>query len=310
MIRDLHRMAVFVTVIQHGSFSRAAAALGLGKSVVSQHVALLEKGLGVQLINRSTRSLALTEAGREFYNRCRQMMDVAEGAIAEIDAQKLSPAGTIRMTASYNVGVSFLIARLSEFRGKYPDIDIDLWLDDAIVNLIEEGFDLALRVGPLADTRLHAVTLAQCRMVLCASPAYLAQHKAPEHPADLVHHPWVSITQLPHPERVILVNRSGKRQTLRLRSAVKTNTGIAARSFILESVGIGLLPDYAVTSELAAGGLVELLPDWREATDRPISAIFPTREHMPLKVRLLVDVLKRDFVERASQAPHLRRAAH
>jgi LysR family transcriptional regulator, transcriptional activator for aaeXAB operon len=309
MFRELHRMAVFVTVIQHGSFSRAAAALGLGKSVVSQHVALLEKGLGVKLINRSTRSLALTEAGREFYNRCRQMMDVAEGAMAEIDAQKLSPAGTIRMTASYNVGVSFLIARLSEFREKYPDIDIDLWLDDAIVNLIEEGFDLALRVGPLADTRLHAVTLARCRMVLCASPAYLARHKAPEHPADLMHHPWVSITQLPHPERVILVNRSGQRQALRLRSAVKTNTGIAARSFILESVGIGLLPDYAVTSELAAGGLVELLPDWREATDRPISAIFPTREHMPLKVRLLVDLLKRDFGERASLAPHLPRTA-
>ena len=288
-------MAVFAKVIEQGSFSRAAAALGLGKSVVSQHVVQLERSLGTQLINRSTRSLALTEEGQEFYARCRQMVDLAEGALAQVDAHKARPTGTIRLTASYNLGVSFLIARLSSFKALHPDISIDLILDDAQVNLIEEGFDLALRVGRLADTRLHAIRLASCRMMLCASPGYIARSERLRNPSDLINHPWVSITQLPHPERVTLKYKDGHQQTLRVHPAIKTNTGIAARSFLLEGVGVGLLPDYAVVDELANGALVELLPDWREASDRPISAIYPGGLHVPMKVRLLIDFLKTEF---------------
>jgi DNA-binding transcriptional LysR family regulator len=291
MLPDLHRMAVFAKVIEQGSFSGAAAALGLGKSVVSQHVAVLERALGVQLINRSTRSLALTEDGRGFYLHCRQMIDVAEGAVAEVDAHKASPAGTVRLTASYNLGLSFVVACLARFRAAHPEVKIDLTLDDAQINLIDEGFDLALRVGHLSDTALHAVTLASCRMVLCASPAYLAVATLLKSPDDLVHHPWVSITQLPHPDRVSLLARDGRRRTVRVHPAIKTNTGIAARLFLLEGVGIGLLPDYAVTSD----GLVELLPDWREASDRPISAIYPRGVHMPIKIRLLIDFFKTEF---------------
>jgi DNA-binding transcriptional LysR family regulator len=132
-------------------------------------------------------------------------------------------------------------------------------------------------------------------MVLCASPAYVAQSGRVRTPNDLVHHPWVSITQLPHAERVTLRHRDGRRQTLRVHPAVKTNTGIAARSFLLDGVGIGLVPDYAVAKELASGALVELLPEWREASDRPISAVYPGGIHLPMKIRLLVDFLKAEF---------------
>ena len=294
MLPDLHRMAIFARVIEHGSFSRAAAAVGLGKSVVSQHVAGLERELGVQLVNRSTRSLALTEDGRSFYVRCRHMMDVAEGALAELDAHKRTPGGTVRLTASYNLGLSFAVACLARFRLAHPEIKIDLTLDDAQVNVIEEAFDLALRVGRLSDTALHAVTLARCRMVLCAAPAYLATAAPLRSPGDVVHHPWISITQLPRPDRVSLVGKDGRRSTVRVHPAIKTNTGLAARLFLLQGAGIGLLPDYAVTGE----GLVELLPGWREASDRPISALYPRGTHMPLKVRLLIDFFKADFLSR------------
>ena len=294
MLPDLYRMAIFAKVIEHGSFSRAAVAVRLGKSVVSQHVGNLERDLGVQLINRSTRSLALTEDGRNFYVHCCQMMEVAEGALAEIDARKRTPGGTVRLTASYNLGLSFAVACVARFRVAYPEIKIDLTLDDAQVNIIEEAFDLALRVGHLSDTALHAVTLARCRMVLCAAPAYLATAAPLKNPDDLVHHPWISITQLPRPDRVSLIAKDGRQRTVRVHPAIKTNTGIAARLFLLQGTGIGLLPDYAVKGE----GLVELLPEWRETSDRPISALYPRGMHMPLKVRLLIDFFKAEFPNR------------
>ncbi len=291
MLPDLHRMAIFAKVIEHGSFSRAAGSLGLGKSVVSQHVALLERGLGVQLVNRSTRSLALTEDGRGFYRHCCAMMEIAEGALAEIDAHRKSPEGTVRFTASYNLGLSFVVACLGRFRVANPSVKLDLTLDDAQINLIEEGFDLALRVGHLSDSALHVVALARCRMVLCAAPSYLAATTQISHPQDLVHHPWISITQLPRPERVSLLAEDGRQRTIRVRPEIKTNTGIAARQFLLQGAGIGLLPDYALPGE----GLVEVLPGWREASDRPISAVYPRGKYMPLKVRVLIDFLKAEF---------------
>jgi len=299
MLPDLHRMAVFARVVEHGSFSRAAAALGLGRSVVSQHVATLERGLGVQLINRSTRSMALTEDGRSLYGRCCQMVEIAEGALAEVDARKRTAGGTVRLTASYNLGLSLVVASVARFRTAHPEIKIDLTLDDAQINVIEEGFDLALRVGHLADSNLHVVTLACCRMVLCAAPAYVAAAGPLKSPDDLVHHPWISITQLPRPDRVMLRAKDGRQRTVRVHPAIKTNTGIAARLFLLQGAGVGLLPDYAVTGS----GLVELLPDWREASDRPISAIYPRGVHMPLKVRLLIDFFKAEFRNRSQHGP-------
>lgn len=301
MLKDLYRMAVYAKVVEAGSFSAAASSLGLGKSVVSEHVSALERSFGVRLINRSTRSLTTTEEGRRFYARCRQMLDAAEGARLDLDDRRQRPTGTIRLTASYNLGLGFLIERLARFRVQQPELEIDLVLEDAVVNLIEEGFDLALRVGQLPGNRLHAAPLGRCEMRIYCAPAYLERHPRPREPDDLTAAPWISITQLPHPERLALQHRSGRRQTVRVRPAVRTNTGIAARSFIAEGVGIGLLPDYGARSLEATGALVRLLPEWREQ-DRPISAIFPTRDHMPLKTRTLLDFLRAEF-ERVGAAP-------
>jgi len=295
MLKDLYRMAVFARVVEAGSFSAAAANLGLGKSAVSEQVRALEHRIGVQLLARSTRALALTADGRRFYARCRQMLEAAEGASVELDAQRQEPSGTIRLTAPYNLGLTFLIAQLSSFRALYPRIDLDVVLDDSIVNLIEAGFDLALRVGPLTDTGLHAIRLVRCRMVVCAAPAWVSSNFLPRNPEDLMKVPWVSISQLPHPERLVLANRNGARRTVRVRAAVRTNGGNAARSFIACGAGVGILPDYAIKDELATGALVRVLPEWYEEKERPISAIFPSRAQMPARVRVLLDFLKAAF---------------
>jgi DNA-binding transcriptional LysR family regulator len=293
MIKELHRMAVFVEVVEQGSFSKAATALGLGKSVVSAHVAALEKRVGAQLLTRSTRALALTQEGRVFYEHGRRMVSAGEDAFATVESRRASVGGTIRLTASYNVGVSFLIAQLVRFKEAHPDVTFDLVLEDSVSHVIEERFDLAVRVGRLADTGLFATELGTCRMLLCASPAFLKARPAIKEPADLVKLPWVTITQLPHPEKLQLVHgRSAQRLTVRLRETIKTHSGIAAREFVRCGAGLGLLPDYAVAEDLRRGYLARVLPAWDEAVERPISAVFPSRDRLPTRVRLLIDFLR------------------
>ena len=299
MLKELHRMAVFAAVVERGSFSKAAAALGLGKSVVSAHVAALEKRLGTQLINRSTRALALTHEGVVFNEHCRQMVAAGESAFATVESQRVSASGTIRLTSSYNFGVSFLIARLAAFRQLHPDVSFDLVLEDSVSNIIEERFDLALRVGRLPDTGLFSTELGTCRMLLCASRDVARARPKIAEPGDLLRLPYVTITQLPHPEKLNLVHaRSGQRITLLLHPTVKTHSGIAAREFIRCGAGVGLLPDYAVAEDLRNGNLIQLLPDWQEEYERPISALFPSRDRLPTRVRLLVEFLRQSFVDK------------
>jgi DNA-binding transcriptional LysR family regulator len=293
LIKEFYRMAVFVEVVERASFSKAAAALGLGKSIVSAHVAALEKRLGAQLLTRSTRALSLTQEGSHFYESCRRMVSAGEEAFAAVESNSVSVSGTIRLTSSYNVGVSFLIAHLARFRQMHPAVSFDLVLEDSVSHVIEERFDLAVRVGRLPDTGLFATELGTCRMLLCASPSFLKDRSRISKPDDLAKVPWISITQLPHPEKLHLVHaRTGQRLTIGLDASIKTHSGIAAREFVRCGAGIGLLPDYAVEQDLQCGDLVRILPAWNEADMRPISVVFPSRDRLPTRVRLLIDFLR------------------
>jgi DNA-binding transcriptional LysR family regulator len=294
ILKDLYRMAIFTKVVEAGSFSKAGVALGLGKSVVSQHILTLEKGLGAQLINRSPRSLSLTDEGRRFHEACQRMMEQADAAFSSVDQLQAEPRGTLRISASYNLGLTFLIAELSQFLRRHPHVQIELVLEDAIVNVIEEGFDLCLRVGWLKETRLHALRLGTFRLIPCASAAFLARHAAPGDPSDLATMPWVSITQLPHPDRLELVKNDRQRRSVRVVSSVKTNTGIGAKEFVLNGDLVGLLPDYAILDDLREGRLVRLLPEW-STPEGTISAVFPQKEHMTPRLRLLLDHLRAAF---------------
>ena len=292
VIKHLYRMAVFVKVVENESFSKAATVLGLGKSVVSQHVIGLEQALGIALINRSPRSFSLTQEGQRFYDACVGMLAQAEIAVSTLSDLRTEAAGTIRISAPHDLGISFLIGELAKFTQAHPKVDFDLTLHDTISNMTEEGFDICLRVGWLKETRLYVARLATFRMIPCASAATMAKRAQPYDPADLVDLNWVTITVLPHPERIDLQNEMGQRRSLRIRPVVRTNTGIAAREFVMRGDFAGLLPDYAVREELAQGRLLHLVPAWA-APEGAISAVFQHRDRMSHRLRLLLDHLRK-----------------
>lgn len=293
-LKHLHRMAVFAKVVEHGSFSAAADALGISKSAVSQHVSALEEDAGVRLLNRSTRSVTLTREGRAFLEPCQRIVEESESAFRGLDGARETPHGVIQITLSYNLALSFVIDRLAKFRRAYPQIGLDVVVEDAFANVIEEGFDIALRTGWSGDSRLHAVNLASFRMILCASPRLIADDARPAKPEDLTALPWISTTHLADPDRLVLTHKSGRRSTVKLTPAIKTNSGIATRAFVEQGAGLGLVPDYAAVDALAAGTLEQILPEWK-ARDGAITAVFPHRTQMAMRTRVLLDFLKAEF---------------
>jgi DNA-binding transcriptional LysR family regulator len=300
VLRNLYRMGIFVHVVESRSFTRAAASLELGKSVVSQHVKTLEEELGMQLLHRNTRSLALTDEGRGFYEHCRAMLDAAETALAGIAAARHEPRGVLRVTAPLNLGTSpLLVETIRAYRHAYPEVEVELRLEDAIVDLVAEGYDLALRVGWLSDSSLVARRLAPFRLLLAATPAYLEAHGAPRRPPDLLQHDLIGLSGLSLPNRFELTSLEGRRVTLKAPPKIAVNTGIASRQLALAGLGIAVLPDYAVQVDFEEGALAEVLPDWR-MKEGSISAVFPHREGLAPRTRVFVEMLDGRFRADAS----------
>ena len=296
-IHHLNRMAIFTSVVEKGSFTRAAEALGLTKSTISQQLKRLEDELDVQLLNRSTRSLHLTEEGARLYGAGRSMLDIANQAFSDVLSLHEAPVGRIRLTAPHNLGVTFLDKCVVEFRELYPKVEFDVVLDDTIVAMIEEGFDVAIRVGWPRNSSLYARKLCNFEMLICASDEYLNGHDRIRAPEDLLHHDWISIKQLGFGNAIALTNGRGRRVQVKVRTKIETNSGLAAREFISRCGGIGVLPAYAIQAELAAGSLVNVLPEWH-LESATICAVFPDRDHMTKRTRLFVDYL-------AERAEHL-----
>ncbi|MFO0998592.1 MAG: LysR substrate-binding domain-containing protein [Alphaproteobacteria bacterium] len=239
----------------------------------------------------------MTQDGRAFLEPCQRILEESERAFRNLDSVQRSPEGTIRLTLSYNLALSFVIDRLAKFRTIHPRIELDVVVEDAFLNVIEERIDVALRTGWNTDSGLYAVTLASFRMILCLAPALLADHAPPKRPDDLLTVPWISSTNLANPDRLVLAHGSGQRRTIKLVPAIKTNSGIATRAFVERGAGLGLLPDYAAAEGLASGALIHVLPDWR-VRDGAIVAVFPHRSPMPRRTRVLIDFLKAEFKQR------------
>lgn len=290
-LRNLYRMAVFARIVEKGSFSEAARSLGIAKSAVSQHLTALEEALDVKLMIRSTRALALTDEGRDYYESCARIVTEAERAQQSLDNARESEKGKVRLTCSYNLGLNFVVPAMAEFRDLHPHIELDLILEDRILNIVDEGIDLSLRSGWLTDSALYAVTLAPMEMVLCASEAYLDAHGCPDSPADLANHSWVGITGVFNPDRVSLETDAGKKATVSLHTPVRVNSGMAARFLIQAGAGVGMLPNYAIQSALKQKEIIRILPEWRSKRGT-ISALFPSRHHMSKRSRVLIDFLR------------------
>ena len=276
-------MAVFAQVVEEGSFSRASEALGLSKSAVSKQVSGLEAELGVRLLNRTTRRLSLTEAGRTFFEGCQRMVAEAEEAERAVGYLSEVPRGTLNVTAPMSFGFLHLIPAIESFMTRYPEITVDMSLNDRQVDVVEEGFDLALRIGQLKDSSLVARKLAPSRIVVCAGAAYLERRGRPQRPADLRDHDCLiycnPLPRLDWPFR----GPEGLQRVRVKPGRFRVNNGDALRSAACQGLGIVRLPSFIVGNEIRMGRLEVLLPDY-PIPQEEVFAVFPHGGYLPLKV--------------------------
>lgn len=287
---DLNRLAVFAALVEAGSFTAAAERLGMTKSRVSQQLAALEGELGVTLVLRTTRRMALTSAGEQFHTDSLRLLDEARAAIARVGAARSTPSGLLRVTAAGDYAPAVIAPALATFKEAYPQVEIDLVATDRIADPIAERFDLSIRVGWLRDSSLRAARLTSFKQRLVAAPAYLAARGAPAHPRDLARHEWVALSALRSPLRWTFAARTGARTSVRLHSTMQTNSTLTVHAFVRAGVGLSVLPDYLVDEDLRNGRLVRVLPRY-ELPDGGIFAVYPGREP-PAKVRAFIEHLR------------------
>ena len=293
----LAAIQVFAQVVEAGSFAKAADRLGLSTSAASRHVAELEGHLQTRLLNRTTRRVSLTESGRAFYERAVQLLgDLAE-AEQEASSAAVAPRGTIRLTTSINFGVRHVAPAIAEFMARHPEVRFDVSLSDRVVDLVEEGLDLAIRIGAPGGDNLVARKLGETRLVPCASPEYLAKHGAPKTPEELARHDCLTYEYVSPRHVWRFRDRSGAEHTVRVSGRLHSNNGDLLAEAAAQGAGIVFEPAFIVGPDVRAGRLVPLLQDFVPAPV-PIYALYPSRKHLSAKVRRFVEFL----VERFSDA--------
>lgn len=283
------QMQAFVAVVESGHFVNAAESLGLSKAAVSRAVGALESRLGVRLLHRTTRRLSLTGEGEIFYSRCRQLLMEVEAAEGEVSERGVDASGRVRVNAPVSFGIHHLAPLWAEFRAEHPRVELDVTLSDRVVDLVEEGYDLAIRIGRLSSSSLVSRKLTSTRMVLCAAPDYLAEQGEPEHPEELAGRAVIAYSYLTSGDDWTLTGPEGAVK-VRTRPVMHSNNGETCIAAALAGQGIVLQPDFLVHPHLADGRLRELLPGWSAAT-LGIHAVYPSRRHLLPKVRALIDFL-------------------
>lgn len=289
----LSQMQMLVAVVEHGSFVKAADALAVSKAAVSRHLSQLEARLGVRLLHRTTRRLSLTEEGEVFYARCKSLLAEVDEAEAEISERGGEAVGLLRINAPLTFGILHLAELWGAFKALHPRVSLDVTLANRMVDLVEEGYDLAVRIGELPSTSLIGRRLATTRLVLCASPRYLAHAGTPGHPDDLADHEILAYSYFDSGDDWPFEGPAGEVR-VRVRPTMRTNNGDTCRVGALLHQGIVLQPSFLVGLDIAAGRLVEILPGYRSRV-MGIHAVYPTRKHVSPKVRLLIDFLVESF---------------
>ena len=291
-------MQLFARVVESGSFTAAAEALGISRALASKLMQTLEESLGVRLLNRTTRRVSLTDAGRNYYQRVSEILAQLAEAEAEAAELQVEPRGRMRLSAPISFSTRHLAPALSEFQRRYPRVELNLELSDRLVDLVDEGFDLAIRIGKLADSSLVARRIASACLVMVAAPAYLERAGAPRQPADLGKHNFMVYTLATRRDEVVL-ERDGRTEATRVRGNLHVDNGDYIAAAALAGHGISVLPTFIVGDHMKRGELVPVLEQW-SIPSIGFHAVYAQTRSLPAMTRVLIDFL----VERFGPQPY------
>lgn len=286
-------MQVFVRVVEKGSFSAAAEDFRISATMVGKHIAALEQRLETRLLNRTTRRQSLTEVGRIYYQRCKQALAEVEAADACASELQSTPRGLLRMNAPVSFGANALIAAIDDYLARYPEVQIELTLNDRIVNLVEEGYEVAVRIGSLPDSSLIARPLHPYRMVVCAAPAYLEAHGTAQSPEQLKAHNCMGFMYSIGQTQWRFTNGDGT-SNVEIKGNLRVNNGQALRTAALRGMGIIMQPEVLLADDIAAGRLVRILPE-QELPSYPMHLVYPSHRNMTPKLKSFVEFMVARF---------------
>ena len=287
-------MTAFVRTVETGGFSAAARQLGLTPSALSKLVTRLEDRLGARLLQRTTRRVQLTAEGEAFYARARPILKAMDEAEAEVAEASASPRGQLRLFCGSTFGMHQLAPAIPRFQARHPAVAIDITISDERLDMMQEGFDLAIRIGPLEESSLVARRICNLERVICASPAYLERHGTPRTPDDLQQHNCLWITSLPALRRWPFDTDDGIR-VVHVDGNVVTNNAETVLQLAVAGVGVTRLSDVVVAEAIRAGTLVPILSDWHHVEPVPLFATYPSGRNLSPKVRAMVDFLVEEF---------------
>ncbi len=299
----LSSMNAFVIAAELGSYARAAERLNMSPQMVAKHVAALEQRLGARLLNRTTRRQSLTELGSAYYERCKHILVEADAADSLAQIMHDTPRGKLKITAPVTFGSYSLMPLITQFLRDHPDVEIDLHLTDRFVDLVEEGYEVAFRIGPLATTSLTARPLAPYQLVACAAPAYLAACGTPQTPANLEQHECLGYVFWSRPaDREWLFQQGSTSYKVQVSSRLQVNESRALMSAALDGFGIVLGPEDFLRGALERGELVRVLPDF-EAPSRPMHLVYTANRQRTAKLRRFVEAVLMRFAHNGFSNP-------
>jgi len=289
----LDGVAVFVETINTGSFTAAAHALGHSTSYVSKTITRLEKRLGSRLLNRTTRTLSLTDAGRAYFDRCNQIVIDAENAERSINQLQETPSGLLRINAPGSFGSKYLLDVFAQFMHRYPEVKLEIEFNDRLIDVVAEGYDVVIRVGEIKDSNLIARKFTSSHSVVVASPDYLKRKGCPQQAEDLTHHDCIAYSLLPAPTQWVF-HKNNIRSNITVEPRAMCNSSEIEVAMVLQGVGITRLPLFTCEKEVASGQLQIILEDY-DQLQYDIFAVYPHRQYLTAKVRVFVDFLVEAF---------------
>lgn len=288
-MQDISAIPVFVAIIENGSFSKAAEQLGITKSAVSKRITALEANLGVKLLYRSTRKLSLTEAGERYFQYAQEALHAAQQAKNAVTELQGIAKGTLRVSAPMSFGRLHLAPVIPVFLKQYPQVNMQLDMNDTWSDVIAEGFDIAIRGGQLSDSSLVARKLAPIRSILCASPDYLQKYGTPKLPQELIKHNCILYSYHTVVNEWQFINND-EMETVRVKGNYQVNNSEALKESLIQGLGIGRLPTFVAGTDLKTGKLQPILNEYL-MPEKAIYAVFPERQYLPQKVRVFIDFL-------------------